>query len=640
MSSSIARYALLVLTLATTWPVCAAGAEKTALSIDLGDIPERPQPPEFAYERFAQMRELEHVQFSADDRSVFFLTSDGRVNNVFVLDPGAREPRQVTHFDNAVSTFMVDHAGRFLVVVKDTQGNEHYDLYRYDLQSGDVVRLTEAHAGDSSLLCGISPDDKRVYYAQTEGHRSDAGLWEVSSDGGSARELLAPDGHTFECDQVSPDGRYMLYGELIGFDTRYLNLIDLASGETRSISRVPGINNNDGSFAGDDVVYYRSALGSDGFRLWRYRIGDERPTLVELPFRADLESLSVYTGGRVAVLHYRDGLSGRTAVFVDAFSAPESYDLPAASIVGAVFSHKDPRKGILFIETATLPLRYYRVGAGPFELLYDSNQSGITSGQLAEARSLLIPSFDGLEIPVHFFIPNGTSQCHPRPVIVLIHGGPEDHIDPLYLPDVQFLANRGFIVVVPNVRGSTGFGKRYAALDDGDWGGAHVRDTVAIADAVRTLDFVDDDNLFVTGMSFGGFSVMSLITQFPDSFRAAVDFFGFTELATLVDNWPLFLQRHPATALGFDPRVDRLRNYQLSPIYHVDRIRIPLQVHQGANDGRVPRQQSDWLVQRLRRLGRSVEYCVYPDEGHGFTRMANEALAYERLVRFFRCNMK
>jgi dipeptidyl aminopeptidase/acylaminoacyl peptidase len=629
---------LLVVTVAATSLAHPDSGASGTLSVDLGDISQRRPPPEFPFERFAQMRELAQLQFSADNRSVYFVDNDGRVNNVFELELASRSTRQVTHFDEPVAAFMVDHGGRFLIIVKDVQGNENNDLYRFDLHSGEVLRLTDAGRGDTSMLCGISPDDKLVYYAQTREHRREAAIWEIDSDGGVARQRLPGDGRTFECDEVSPDGRYLLYAELIGFDTRHLGLLDLATGETRTISAAPGINNLDGSFAGNQV-YFRSALGADGFRLWRYRIGDDQPTPVSLPFRNDLESLSMYAEGRVAVIRYRDELSGRSAIFVDGFGTPASFGLPPQSISGAVFSHNDPHTGIVFTETATTPRRYYHVGDGEPALLYDANRSGIRSDQLAEVRSLLIPSFDGLEIPVHLFIPNGTSKQHPRPVIFLIHGGPEDHVDPLYLSNVQFLANRGFIVVVPNVRGSTGFGRHYAALDDGDWGGAHVRDIVAVADAVRTLDFVDNGNLFLAGASFGGFSVMSLITQYPDTFRAAVDFFGFTELATFVNSWPLYLQRHQASALGFDPRIDRQRNRASSPIYHVDRIRIPLQIHQGANDSRVPREQSDWLVQRLRQLGRDVEYFVYADEGHGFTRLANERAAYQRLVAFCRRNL-
>ncbi len=639
MGRTIVLGVLLVLSVATTWSACAGSGTPMSLSVDLGDIPRRPQPPEFSFERFAQTRELAQLQFSADDRSVYFVDNDGGVNNVFALDLARRSIRQVTHFEDPVAEFLVDHSGRFLIVVKDVQGNENNDLYRFDLRSGEVLRLTDAGRGDTSVLCGISPDDKLVYYAQTREHRREADIWEIDSGGGAARQRLSGNGRMLECDTVSADGRYLLYGDLIGFDTRHLGLLDLATGQTRTINAAPGINNLDGCFAGNEV-YFRSALGADGFRLWRYHIGDDQPTPVSLPFRNDIESLSMYTEGRVAVIRYRDGLSGRTAIFVDGFGTPARFGLPPQLIVGAVFSHKDPQTGILFTETATMPRRYYLVGGAPPELLYDANRSGIASDQLAEARSLLIPSFDGLEIPVHLFIPNGTSQQHPRPVIVYIHGGPEDHVDPLYLSNLQFLANRGFIVVVPNVRGSTGFGRRYAALDDGDWGGAHIRDIVAVTDAIRTLDFVDNGNLFLAGVSFGGFSVMSLITQYPTTFRAAVDFFGFTELATFVDSWPPYLQRHQASALGFDPRIDRQRNWVLSPVYHVDRIRIPLQIHQGANDSRVPREQSDWLVQRLRRLGRDVEYFVYPDEGHGFTRLANERTAYQRLVAFFRRNLR
>jgi dipeptidyl aminopeptidase/acylaminoacyl peptidase len=614
----------------------AALAAPASLCVEPGDIAQRPAAPEFAFERFSQTRAITGLQFSADNRSIYFLDNDGHVNNVFAMNLAASAVRQVTHFAEPVSEFMVGHRGDFLIVVKDVAGNENHDLYRFDLASGKQTRLTDAGHGDTSMLCGLSPDDTRVYYAQTRDHRRQAGIWQVQSDGSNARELFPAGGRTLECDAVSPDGRHLIYGELLGFDTRHLGIVAIDSGETRSIGAVTGINHLDGSFY-NGAVYFRSALNSDGFRLWRYRLDDGHTEPVPLPFARDVEALSVHAQGRVAVIRYRDGLTGKTAVFRDGFDTPLDFGLPPASLVGAVFSRGDPELGILFTETATEPPRYYRVDKGKDPaLLYDSNRSGIASEHLAQSRSLLIPGFDGLRIPVHLFIPNGTSARHQRPAIVLVHGGPDEHIDPLYLSNIQFLANRGFVVVVPNVRGSTGFGKHFASLDDGDWGGTHIDDIVAVTDAIRTLDFIDSDNLLLAGASFGGFSVMSVLVRYPDSFRAAVNLFGFTELATFVDSWPRYLQRHLSSALGFDPRRDRRRNWLLSPIYHVDRITVPLQIHQGANDSRVPRVQSDWLVQRLRELGRKVEYFVYEDEGHGFTRLDNERDAYERMIGFFR----
>jgi dipeptidyl aminopeptidase/acylaminoacyl peptidase len=614
------------------------GASETrplSLAIDMGNISERPVAPEFAFERFFQTSPLDQLQFAPDMRSIYFIRNDGLVDNIFAIDLASGALRQITRLADSVSAFGVDHKGHFLIIVHDVEGNGDHDLYRFDLESGDMLRLTSAGRGDTTMACGLSPDDAVLYYAQTRHQRSEAGLWQVELGTGKVRRLLPANGRTLDCDGVSTDGRYLLFGELIGFDERRLGLLDLATGKTRYIIVAPGSNNVDANFAGDQV-YFLSAFGSDRFRLWRYRIGDIAPAPVQLPFDNDLESLSMYADGRIAVIDYRSGLSARTAVFIDGFDAPASFGLPPEAVTGAVFSDKNMAPGLLLTESASTPGRYYRVGTESPVLLYDANMSGIDSVYFAEARSLLVPSFDGLEIPVHLFIPNGTSTSNQRPAIFLVHGGPQQHLDPLYDSVIQFFANRGFIVVVPNVRGSTGFGKLYASLDDNDWGGGHIRDIVEVAATVRTTGIVDADNLFIVGMSFGGFSVMSLITQYPETFRAAVDFFGFTELATFVDSWPLYLQRHLFAELGFDPRRDRVRNRALSPLYHVDRIMIPLQIHQGANDNRVPRAQSDWLVRRMRGMGQTVEYFVYPDEGHGFTRFENERVSYQRVVAFLR----
>jgi len=613
----------------------ARGIRPVSFSVELGNIPERPVATEFAFERFFQTRPLDQLQFAPDNRSIYFIRNDGHVDNIFELDLASGLQRQLTHLSESVSGFGVDHKGRFLIIVRDNEGNENHDLYRLDLGTGEILRLTSVGRGDTTMACGLSPDDTLLYYAQTRHNRRESGLWQVEVSTGRARQLLPGNGRSLDCDKLSADGQYLLFGELIGFDERHLGLLHLPTGLTRYISAAPGINNVDANFAGDRV-YFLSALGSDRFRLWNYLIGDPAPTPVQLPFENDLESLSMYADGRVAVIAYRTGLAGRTAVFIDGFEDPADFGLPPETVTGAVFSESDPGLGVVLTETSSMPGRYYQVDTEGPVLLYDANQSGIDSNDFAEARSLRIPGFDGLEIPVHLFIPNGTSANNRRPAIFLIHGGPHEHIDPLYDSVIQFLANRGFIVVAPNVRGSTGFGKNYAALDDNDWGGGHIRDIVEIAAAVRSMDIVDDDNLFIFGMSFGGFSVMSLITQYPDTFRAAVDFFGFTELATFVRSWPRYLQRNLFVELGFDPRRNRARNRALSPLYHIERIRIPLQIHQGANDSRVPRVQSDRLVQSMHDMGRTVEYFVYPDEGHGFTRFENERASYRRLVAFFR----
>jgi len=630
------RLWVLLLCLAFHQPVSPAADSLRDISID--EISARPEAPEFDFERFYRTRPLQQLAFSADDRELYVLRSDGRVDNVFAIDLKDASLRQVTRSRESIAGFLVGRTGKFLILVRDIQGNERYDLYRFDLATGAIRQLTSAASGDSTMACGLSPDDRWLYYAQTRGHRRESNLWKVEVATGKARRLLAGNGHTIDCAAASPDGRYLLFGALRGFDEHTLGLLDVESGNVRTIAAAGGINNQDGSFAGR-VIYYRSALGSDGFRLWRYRIATAMAGPVPLPAR-DVESLAVYADGARIVLGYRSGLSARTAVFGAGLSGPLEFGFPPGKVMDAVFSDRDPGLGVLSVETASMPRRYYLVGRGPPRLLYDTNRSGIDIRFFSESRSGWVRSFDGLRIPVHLFIPNATSAQRRRPVILLIHGGPESHIDPVYSSEIQFLTNRGFIVVAPNVRGSTGFGKDFASLDNNDWGGGHIRDLVAVLAAVRELDFVDPDNVFVTGVSFGGFSVMSLLTQHPYLVRAGADFFGFTELETFVASWPHFLQQNLSVELGFDPRRDPVRNRAISPLYHLDRIRVPLQIHQGANDRRVPRSQSDRVVRKLRGAGRTVEYFVYPDEGHGFAKFANERLAYLRLVDFFRHQLK
>jgi dipeptidyl aminopeptidase/acylaminoacyl peptidase len=615
-----------------------SGSIPVLATLDLGDIPARPAAPEFPFERFFATRRLGQVEFAPDNRTLYALRNDGRVANVFAIDLASKAMQQVTHFDEPVSEFFVDPQSRYLITLQDIGGNEAYDLYRHDLASGQVRRLTETAGRDECRVCGLSPDGAYVYYSQTRNGRGAADLWRGQTAGGETTRLYRGDGRLLECEAVSPDGRYLLFAELIGHSERSLALYDINAGQARDIMRRPGANNVDGHFTADGVVFL-SAWGADRFRIWRYRFGSRAPVPVRLPFDNDVDVLRLYTGGRVAVVTYRSELAGKTVIFVDGFATAQTFGFRPEEIMDAAFSRENPELGVVATGNATTPLRYYRVGPEGAGLVYDANESGIDNRFFADARSLRVRSFDGLEIPVHLFIPNATSAGRPRAAIVVIHGGPDDHVDPQYLAKVQLLANRGFIVVVPNVRGSSGFGARYELLDNGDWGGAHIRDIVAVAEFVRALDFVDGDNLFVAGASFGGFSVMSLITQYPDTFRAAVNFFGFTELATFVDSWPAYLQRRLFQDLGFDPRVDRERNRARSPLYHVDRIRIPLQVHQGANDRRVPRIQSDRLVKGVLARGGTVEYFVYPDEGHGFSRVENERASLERMVAFLRRHM-
>jgi dipeptidyl aminopeptidase/acylaminoacyl peptidase len=217
--------------------------------------------------------------------------------------------------------------------------------------------------------------------------------------------------------------------------------------------------------------------------------------------------------------------------------------------------------------------------------------------------------------------------------VLSVHGGPESQSRPLYWPLYQYLLSRGIAVLDPNIRGSTGYGKTYQRLIRRDWGGAELEDLRSARDWLSRQGWVDDDRVGVFGGSFGGFAVLSCVTRLPDRWAAAVDIFGPSNLVTFARAVPPTWKRLMAKWVG-DPDDDRDLLLERSPITYVDAVRTPLLVIQGATDPRVVKGESDQMVDRLRELGRDVEYVVFEDEGHGFTRRRNEVKALGLAAEF------
>jgi dipeptidyl aminopeptidase/acylaminoacyl peptidase len=238
------------------------------------------------------------------------------------------------------------------------------------------------------------------------------------------------------------------------------------------------------------------------------------------------------------------------------------------------------------------------------------------------------------EIPCFVYRPRNARGS--TPAVLYPHGGPEAQSRPAFGPHLTHLAaliHRGIALVVPNIHGSTGYGRAWQAAIHKDWGGVDLGDLRAVTEwMTRQKDF-DRSRLAVYGGSYGGFATLLCVTQLPDVWRCAVDVFGVANLVTMLENaqpnWRRFLSRW----IG-DLETDRAKLVERSPVTHIGKVRCPMLILQGENDPRVPKEESDQVVERLRALGRRVEYVVYPDEGHGFTKRANAEDAYGRIVDF------
>jgi dipeptidyl aminopeptidase/acylaminoacyl peptidase len=246
------------------------------------------------------------------------------------------------------------------------------------------------------------------------------------------------------------------------------------------------------------------------------------------------------------------------------------------------------------------------------------------------------PSWDGLEIPAILWRPQPAATDNPVPAVVWVHGGPGGQSRRTYSPTIQYLVNQGYAVLAVNNRGSSGYGKTFFHMDDRKHGDVDLKDCVAARGYLESLDWVDGDRVAIMGGSYGGYMVGAALAFAPEAFDAGINIFG-------VMNWVRTLESMPAwwgaqrdalfDELG-DPAEDRERLERISPLFHAERIVRPLLVVQGANDPRVLQVESDEIVEKVEANGVPVEYVIFDDEGHGFTKKKNRIEAAERYVEF------
>ncbi|MBZ0286024.1 MAG: S9 family peptidase, partial [Anaerolineae bacterium] len=270
---------------------------------------------------------------------------------------------------------------------------------------------------------------------------------------------------------------------------------------------------------------------------------------------------------------------------------------------------------------------------GEMVALSQSMLGGIDPADMLEPELVAYPTFDGRMIPAWLYRPKNARER--IPVILSIHGGPEAQERPTYAYNglYQYLLSRGFGVLAPNIRGSSGYGISYQKLIHRDWGGAELKDIEHAAKYLRTLDWVDSNRIAVYGGSFGGFATLSAVARLPEYWALGVDIVGPSNLLTFTKSVPEFWKRFMKQWVG-DPEQDRDLLVERSPITYVDQIRVPLLVIQGAKDPRVVKAESDQMVERIRARGGDVRYYVDEEEGHGATRRVNQIKWYRMIAEY------
>jgi dipeptidyl aminopeptidase/acylaminoacyl peptidase len=597
----------------------------------------------YSFEQFAAIRSYAGLAFSPDGKHIAYTSnSSGQFNvwrqPVHLTDDGsALMPRQLTNLiDDVARTVAWSPDGEWILTTVDHHGNENYQVYRVPATDGWLYPVTTNPSARNEMAEDpFSPDGKRIAYASNERNPADFDVVVRELDGeigtpdrgaGEAKPIVSGDG-IFAPASWSPDGSRLLVLKLLSNTNQDLYVCDVASGEMRHLTPHDGDTIYlPGPWAGDGRSFYALTNQEREFNaLVSVDLEHSGLRWVETP-DWDVEGVALSQDDRfMAWLTNEDGYSRLQVRDLTTGAIRELTDLPRGVYSAIRFSPTEPLLA-MYISRSVRPADLYivNVETGEHWVLTQSFLGGVPEGDMIEPELIRYTSFDGRQVPAFLYRPREASAGPKVPLVLSIHGGPESQERPVYnyWGFYQYLLSLGIGVIATNVRGSTGYGISYQKLIHRDWGGAELKDFERAAKYAQSLDWVDPERLGVFGGSFGGFATLSCVSRLPEYWSAAVDIFGPANLQTFARSVPEFWKRMMKLWVG-DPDEDAEMLKERSPITYVDEIRAPLLVIQGANDPRVVKPESDQIVERLRQNGQTVEYMVFDDEGHGFTKTAN-----------------
>ncbi|NKZ03265.1 S9 family peptidase [Actinomadura latina] len=572
------------------------------------------------------------LALSPDGSTVAYSSNAGGNFDLWVLSIGTREARQLTELvDQAVRQIAWVPDGKSLVFSADRQGDEQFRLYRVDI---DGTGLTEISSGrDCQRLLATAPFDaagRYLAYAANDRDETvqDLIVRDLADD--TERRIVPPPEVGFEPAGISPDGKWLLTAGFRSNTDVGIYLIDLETdGEPVCVTAEYG----EGVFepgpwmADSSGFYLLTDLWGEFTAAARYHLDGTLEPVAHHEW--DVELLDA-TGDTIA---WSVNAAGRSTLH--ALQAHSAIDLPETppGVVTSLTLAPHGQAAVVLIDAATRPVEIAVLDQKRgFRYLTDGRPPALHVVEPVAPESITYPAAVGRQVQGLLYRPHREG---PHPVLLSIHGGPEEQERPRYAFSglYQHLLDQGIAVFAPNIAGSTGYGSAHQKLIYRDWGGVDLDDLDHAVRYLQAATDLDTGRMAAMGASYGGFAALSCLSRLPYQWAAGVSLCGPTNLVTLAEACPPTWKTFVATVLG-DPEKDTKYLTERSPVTYADAIEAPLLILQGARDPRVPRAESDQLVERLRDRGVHVAYEVFDDEGHGFSRRKNELRAYEDIAQF------
>ena len=613
----------------------------------------------YGIDRYLNIRSSTSPAISPDGKLIAFLTNITGTPQVWMIKAEGGWPEQMTFYEDRVDFVQWSPDGAGLLFGKAKGGDENAQLYWMSPDGSEIKALTSVPKVRHNFG-GWSHDGKQISYSSNKRNPNYFDVYVMDVATGREQLVYQQDGSNQPVAWSFSDRKIIVSheSEELSLDND-LYLVDLTTKQATQLTPHEGAAEfGNVRFTPDDhSILFRTNDKREFYSLAQMDLQSKRVDIIDNT-EWDLDALEMTPdGGLIAYTINRDGYSelylrrldtnGKPLItVVGAKEAP--IKLPAKGVVSSLrFSRdmtgeaaRDGSKLAFVFNSSRNPadVWLYDLKSRQLNQVTHSSLAGIRPSSFVEPELIHYKTFDGREIPAWYYKPPQSSS-NSLPVIVSVHGGPEGQAQPSFNATFQYFLSRGYAVLAPNVRGSTGYGKTFTHLDDVRKREDSVKDLAAGVEWLKKSGGADPKRVAVMGGSYGGYMTLAAITLYPDLWAAAVDTVGIANYESFLKNTSGYRRKLRETEYGSLERdLDFLKS--ISPLYKVDRIKAPLMVIQGKNDPRVPYTEAEQIVAALKKRGSIVEYKLFDDEGHGIVKLSNRLIVYPLMADFLDRYMK
>jgi len=581
--------------------------------------------------------------FSPDGKSIAFVSNLNGIPQVWTIPANGGFPKLVTAFDDPVGFVTWSPDGNWLAFNVAPGGGLNEQIYVARPDGSELRRLTEG-GKENNFLGDWTRDGKYIFFSSNRRNPASTDSYLLDVKTGEMR-MIAENKGIGGISNVSRDGRRAIVSRLLNRGDNNLYLIDMAAGKEKMLTPHEGAGSfNAAQFSPDgQTIYFASNKDRDLLALARVRLdaGGQPGAIETIAERTDGELFNAVMSDDGATMVLIWNVSGRSELaFYDVKKNQMTAGLKLpAEILGALDFTDDGKRLAMVLSGSSSPADIWTLDLSTkqFTQLTFSPHAGVDLTKMAHPQLVEYTAHDGLKLSGWLYKPRGATGA--LPIVLSFHGGPEGQERPGFNSTYQALLMRGIAVFAPNVRGSSGFGKKFVNLDNGALRENGVKDIRATVDFVVKSGVADAKRIGIMGGSYGGYMVMAGLTEYPELFAAGANLYGVTNFETFFKHTQPWMAAISKIEYGNpDTEAEMLR--KLSPIHRIDRIKAPVIVLHGANDTNVPVIEAEQVVENLKRRNVPVEYVLFADEGHGWRKTPNRIRSTVSIVKFFETHLK